>query len=392
LRHEGARWQTEVERALLGRSRLNGSFVYASDGPRPKLMGRLGGESLEFADLGPAIGTPATAVPARPGGKVLPDRAFDLPSLRAMDANVAVALDKLDLGSAFAEPIAPLRGRLTLQDGVLTLSELDARTASGQIAGQLSLDGRAQTAQWNADLRWAGVALERWIKQSRAKGLPPYLSGSLNGRLQLAGQGRSTAQMLASSTGQVQAFLPHGSISHLAVEAAGIDVAQSLGIWVRGDDALPLSCAVADLSIAKGRVVPRALLFDTDDSTLWMDGSLSLVTEQLDLRLQVAPKDFSPLSLRTPVHVGGSLGDPQLSMEKKPLLKRLLPAALLATLNPLAAILPLIDTGNSQADRQMLEACQRLIHGAQARALQGSRPAVVGRVRQPLARSAAGRD
>ncbi|MET0517388.1 MAG: AsmA family protein [Burkholderiaceae bacterium] len=397
LRHEGARWQTEVERALLGRSRLNGSFVYASDGARPKLMGRLGGESLWFADLGPTIGTaPAPArpgearAPARAGGKVLPDRQFDLPSLRAMDANVAVALDRVDLGSAFAEQIAPVRGRLTLQDGVLTLSELDARTASGQLAGRLSLDGRAQTARWDADLRWAGVALERWIKQGRAKGQPPYVSGSLNGRLQLAGQGRSAAELLASSSGRVQAFLPRGSISHLAVEAAGIDVAQSLGIWVRGDDALPLSCAVADLGIAQGRVVPRALVLDTEDSTLWMDGSLSLVSEQMDLRLQVAPKDFSPLSLRSPVHVGGSLGDPQLSLQAKPLMKRLLPAALLATLNPLAAILPLIDTGNTQADQQMLSACRKLIDSAQARALQRSRPSAVVRVRQQLARSTAG--
>ena len=61
--------------------------------------------------------------------------------------------------------------------------------------------------------------------------------------------------------------------------------------------------------------MPRALVLDTEDSTLWMEGRLSLASEQLDLRLRVAPKDFSPLSLRTPVQISGSLADPQWQLQ-----------------------------------------------------------------------------
>jgi len=365
LNHAGTRWQTEIERALLGRSRLLGSFSYETAGPRPKLSGRLGGASLWFADLGPTVGVPAAADPApvnARAGKVLPDRQFDLPSLRAMDADVQVALDRIDLGSAFAEPIVPASAQLLLQDGVLSLRQLDARTARGRLGGDITLDGRATLALWTADLNWSGVSLERWIKQTRTRGQPPYLSGELGGRLQLKGQGRSTAELLASAQGRALAYLPRGAISHLALEAAGIDLAQGLGLWVSGDNALPLQCAVADLSVNKGELRPRALVIDTQDSTLWIDGRLSLVSEALDLRLQVAPKDFSPLSLRTPVRIAGNLGAPQISLEAKPLLKRLVPAALLATLNPLAAVLPLIDTGNTASDRAMLQSCGRLLH------------------------------
>lgn len=364
ISHEGERWNADFERATLGRSHLSGNFVYRTGGARPLLTGRLGGASLWFADLGPTIGVPSPAEPDAPrAGRVLPDRKFDLPRLRAMDADVEVALQRVDLGKAFAEAVAPLRGRLVLRDGVLNLSDLDARTARGRIGGGMSLDGRAATALWTADLNWSNVDLERWIRQPRADGQPPYVAGALNGRLQLKGRGRSTAELLGSAQGRALAYLPRGTVSHLAVEAAGIDVAQALGLMLRGDKILPLQCAVADLSIAKGQVMPRTLIADTSDSTLWIDGRISLVDEKLDLRMQVAPKDFSPLSLRSPVHLTGTLADPDLSLEAGPLARRLVPAALLAALNPLAGLLPLIDTGRTPANAEMLLACRRLVAG-----------------------------
>ncbi|MDN3922618.1 AsmA family protein [Roseateles violae] len=359
-------WHVDVERALLGRSRLNGSFDFrpadAGRRQRPLLSGRLGGDSLWFADLAPTIGAPAPEQPAAADGRLLPDRRFDLPSLRAMDANVEVALRRVDLGRYFAVPIAPLNARIVLNDGVLTLSDIDARSASGRIAGRLSLDGREDVALWQARLRWAGVRLEQWIRQGRRPDQPPYVSGLLNGRLALDGRGRSTAELLASASGRAQLHLPSGKISHLAVEAAGIDIAQGLGILVRGDDSLAMQCAVADLNVRRGKVVPTVMLVDTRDSTLFVDGQIALDTEKIDLRLKVLPKDFSPLSLRTPVLVRGSLADPDVSLEPKPLMVKLLPAALLAAIHPLAALLPLIDDGEDKDghERALLQSCQRL--------------------------------
>jgi uncharacterized protein involved in outer membrane biogenesis len=84
---------------------------------------------------------------------------------------------------------------------------------------------------------------------------------------------------------------------------------------------------------------------------LWVDGSLSLASEALDLRVVVTPKDFSPLALRTPLQVRGSFGDPSISLDKGKLGTRLGASALLALINPLAALIPLVDVGNS-ADAQ----------------------------------------
>jgi uncharacterized protein involved in outer membrane biogenesis len=350
-----------------------------------------------LADLGPAVGAPpkdagkgaapkgpavaasgassapasaaAPPTPTRGPGRVLPDRPFDLPSLRAMDANVLIDIDDLDLGSTILEPLHPLRTHLTLNDAVLKLTDIDARTGAGTLTGSLQLDGRTAQALWDADLRWRDVRLERWLHQARKPGAaadagaapPPYIAGRLNGRARVAGTGTSTAAILGSLRGNVRMQLVDGSVSHLAVEAAGLDLAQAVGVLIKGDDALPVDCTVADLSAERGVLRPRALVLDTADSTLWADGSLSLATEALDLRLLVSPKDFSPLALRAPVLVRGTFAQPQVTIEKRALAGRVGAAAALAFVNPLAAVLPFFDIGNDEDARRALQACRALV-------------------------------
>ncbi len=284
---------------------------------------------------------------------MIPDRRFDLPSLRAMDANVLIDVAYLDLGTSLLEPLRPLRTHLRLQSGVLSLSDIDARTAEGELAGSLQLDGRAQQATWTTDLRLQGVRLERWLHQARGNGKPPYVSGRMDGQVKLNGKGRSTAEILASLDGGMRFHLRGATLSHLAIEAAGLDVAQALGVFVKGDESLKIDCNVADLVIENGTAKPRIFVIDTQDSTLWVDGSLSLANETFNLTVVASPKDFSPLTLRTPIHVKGTFAHPAISVDAGKLGAKVGAAALLSLLNPLAAVLPFIDTGsNDDANRE----------------------------------------
>ena len=378
---QGVVWNVVAEQLAIGESRIAGAFTYDPRPARPMLAGRLTGSKLLLADLGPAVGTapPSTTTTAQPAkdkpvdakpasarptnakpGRVLPDRPFDLPALRAMDANVLVDIANLDLGSDILEPLKPLRTHLVLIDGVLTLRDIDARTGQGSLGGMVQLDGRAAQALWTANLRWSGVRLESWIHQARANGAPPYITGNLNGQARVAGQGKSTAAILGSLHGGVRMFLVNGSISHLAIEAAGLDLAQGLGVLIKGDDALPVQCTVADLAADQGVLRPKVLVLDTRDSTLWVDGSLSLASEAMDLRVVVTPKDFSPLALRTPVHLRGTFANPSVSLEKGTLGAKLGAAALLGLINPVAALIPLIDVGDSEDAKRGAADCQAL--------------------------------
>ena len=378
LAKNGRIWNVVIDQATIGASRVSGAFVYDVSRPHPLLSGRLKGSTVLLADLGPALGAPVPGQPAavpqalpdrsaRARGKVLPDRPFDLAALRAMDANVLVEIADLDLGSHLLQPLKPVRTQVVLQAGVLTLRAIDARTAQGRLGGEVRLDGRQAIALWTSDLNWHDVRLEHWVHQSRTAGAPPYVSGRLNGRARLSGQGRSTAAILGSMRGGVQMHLLDGSVSHLAIEAAGLDLAQGLGVLIKGDDALPVQCAVADLVAEKGVLRPRVLVLDTTDSTVLIDGSLSLATEALDLRVVVSPKDFSPLAFRTPIHVRGSFAQPSVSVESSKLAARVGAAALLALLNPLAALVPLMDPGSVEDAQHGLAACETLRQRARSR-------------------------
>ena len=369
-------WRVIADRATVGESRLSAALTFDARPKVPELSGEVHGPRVLLADLAPAIGAEPprarSAAPVTSGPNVLPDKPFDLPSLRAMNANVLLAFDRVELGHLFATPLSPLKTHLTLRDGKLRLDDLVARTAEGNMRGNVSLDGTGQAALWATDLRWNEVRLERWIKQQRSDNAPPYVSGRLAGRAQLRGEGKSTAQILGSLDGSLRTSIREGKMSHLAIEAAGIDVAQLLGVMIKGDDDLPIQCALVDLKANAGVLTPRAMVVETTDSNIWVDGKVSLRDESMDLRAVVSPRDFSPLALRTPLHVRGTFSDPVISLEKAPLARKAAMAVLLGLVNPFAALIPLVDPGS---DDEHDETCAALLE----RARKAAPPAPVNR-------------
>lgn len=360
-------WNVDVATARIGSSDLSGKFKYDPSPQIPSLSGELNGKRLVLADLAPAFGTRREdgSIVAPPPGKIIPDHPLDLPSLNKMDANIMVKFDHVDLGNAFAKPIRPLQADLTIYRGKLTLAEIDARTADGSLAGLISVDAHQDTPhasggappQWRIDLNWKNIDLEKWLKvseerkrQAKRKGNPEappaYVTGMLNGRTNLDGQGNSTHALLASLDGDVSMYIRKGTISHLLIELLGIDLAQSLGILLTKDHSLPMQCAVMDFGAQQGVVKPRVALIDTRVTLVLIDGNVDLAREQFNLRLTAKPKNVSPFTLRSPIRVKGTFLNPAATPEGGPIAARAAGSVALAFVNPLAALLPFIDLGS----------------------------------------------
>lgn len=348
LRRDAKTWTARISSATIGNSHLTGEFEYAGSQHPPLLSGQLLGTSLILADLGPTVGAnKAPAEGAKQGAdKVLPEQPFDLPALRAMNADVKINIDNLDLSSSIVKPLRPLRAHLTLTNGVLKIDKIEANTEQGQLTGVVQLDGREALALWDLNLNWKGIELEQWLNLKNPQDQTPYITGKVNGLAKLKGQGRSTAEILGSLEGQVRTEVEGGTLSHLVVEAAGLDAAEALGVWFRGDDDLRMKCALADLEAREGVLRPKVFVVDTQDSALWINGSVSLKTEALDLQVAVTPKDFSPMSLRTPLLISGTMAAPDVSLKKGPLAAKVAGAALLSLVNPFAALIPFLDAGS----------------------------------------------
>ena len=383
--HTAGVWQLKAERATIGRSKLGGDFSFDTRISPPLLRGQLNGTRLMLADLGPAVGTPTVALAASAAKptRVLPQRQLDLPSLRAMNADVQVNIDLLDLGSEAIAPLGQLKTQLLLDGGVLQLQALQAVVAGGRFKGSSRLDARSEPAQWALDLRFDKVDVAGWLRglkpaaasattgppakaapaqsaalkqrrdQARQGGDQPvlsYLTGQLSGAVVTTGAGRSTAEILATLDGRAQLLLRDGTLSHLITEAAGLDLAQALGVLVRGDQPLPIRCARLDLDVKQGVAQPRLAVIDNEDSTLRITGKVDLRDESLALQVITHPKDFSPLTFRAPITVSGTLGAPVLGLNSEQLAAKVLGSVALGLLlSPLAAWLPLIDVGSRES-------------------------------------------
>ncbi|HYJ97875.1 MAG TPA: AsmA family protein, partial [Burkholderiaceae bacterium] len=386
LAHDAGVWHLVAERATIGASRLGGDFRYDTRNKPPRLSGQLSGPRLSLADLGPSIGAETGGTPKRPApdaqqrnGRVLPQRQFDVPSLRAMDADVQVAVDELDFDTSAMASMRGLRAHVLLNRGVLELQNLKASVAGGQASGTTRLDSNANPPKWGAQVHFGGVDIAGWLRGARTpegkqkepastntralkqqreqarqqpeRPPPAYVTGVLEADFNLTGAGRSTAQILGSMDGRSDITLRDGTLSHLVTEALGLDIAQALGVVIRGDRPLPLRCARFTFGVNDGVFKVERGVLDNPDTTIRVGGSVNLRTEALGLVARARPKDVSPVSLRSPITITGTLSEPQLGVQGKRLTGRLLGAIALGSVFPPLALLPLFDPGEGeQAD------------------------------------------
>jgi AsmA family protein len=353
LKQVEQRWQLLGAQATVGRSRFGGDFDFDASAQPPRLSAQVAGPRLFLADLGPSIGVAARdAKAAQPkkdakDGRVLPQRRFDLPTLRAMQADVSLRFDELSLGDALAS-LRDVSTRLRLEGGVLHIEGLQALVAGGKFAADSTLDSNAEPARWQARVEMSNVEVSRWLRLAEPGKVPP-LSGALQASVQVSGRGESTAALLSTLDGRATARLRDGTVSHLVTEGAGLDMAQALGVVLRGDRALPLRCAAFDMALKDGRATIQRGVIDNRDSTIRVGGRVNLGNEALELVARSRPKDFSPLSLRTPITVTGTLEEPKLGLRTSRLAGRVLGGLILgAVAAPVAALLPLMDAGEPE--------------------------------------------
>ena len=353
LQRDHERWRYEKFSGRVGDSDLAGDVEIDVAGERPRLTANLLSRRLDFDDLAGFIGAPprtggnetanaeqkaqAAQLAAKP--TVLPDTPYNLGKLRAMDADVRWKAERIN---APRLPLDDMDAHLLLDNGLLRLEPLNFGVAGGDIRSTIRMDARRPqiSTTLNASLR--RVQLGQLFPDAK---LAEQASGGIGGTIHLSGTGNSIAAMLGSSNGDVGLGMGRGHIGNLLMELAGLDVAESLKFLFTGDKQIPLRCAFGDFSVRNGLMQSRALAFDTTDTLVIGEGSISLKQEQLDLLLRPRPKDRSILALRSPLHIGGSFKDPSFRPDFKALGIRGAIALTLASITPPAALLATIETG-----------------------------------------------
>jgi len=356
LDKQGLLWSVKQIKGVLGKSDLSGALTFDRSKPVPLLTGKVQSRVLDFEDLGPMIGLPSDnvpaamatkAVPAAKGpsraGRVLPDAKLDFSRLQAMNADVQYSA--ADIRHVKALPLDSMSAHIKLNGGLLELEPVKLGVAGGQLAGRLAINSTTSPSTIESRLDARAIQLNQLFPtiESTKSSL-----GRISGQIDLKGRGTSTAQVLATSSGNVAFLMGSGEISNILLEFMGLDGGEIIKFLVRGDRNVRLRCAAAAFDVRQGLMTSRAFVLDTADTVVKGTGQISLADESLDLVLYPSPKDGSILSLRSPLKIGGTFAAPKAGPDKGALAGRAGIALALAAINPLLALAATIETGPGQ--------------------------------------------
>ncbi|VVO87926.1 AsmA family protein [Pseudomonas fluorescens] len=320
----GAVYRYEAFNGKIGESDIHGSLTYVASQPRPKLSGSLLSEQLLFADLAPLIGADSNAKQQVRGGdskqptdKVLPVEEFRTERWRDMDADVEFTGKRIIHSEKL--PINDLFTHLVLTDGVLSLEPLRFGVAGGNLEAQIRLNGRTEPMEGQAKI----TARKFKLKQLFPTFEPMKTSfGELNGDADISGRGNSVAKLLGSANGNLKMLINDGAISRELMELAGLNVGNYVVGKIFGDKEVKINCAAADFDIKTGLATTRLFVFDTENAIVYIDGTVNMATEQLDLTITPESKGWRLISLRSPLYVRGKFIKPQAGVKAVPLMLR----------------------------------------------------------------------
>jgi len=347
----------------VGTSDLAGTLQFDLGGKRAFMHGELESHVLDLADLGPLVGT------QEPRAKgVLPDMPFDSDRWDSIDADVKIKAGSIKRPKQL--PLEDLAARIQMRDKVLTLEPFEFGIAGGRIAGTIKLDGQKDPIAATTNLRVKDLSLAKLfptIKESEGS------IGDINGLIELAGRGDSVAEMLGASDGKVGIYLDGGKISRFMMELVAMDVWGIARVKLKGDQPVDIRCGIADFGVKDGLMRTNAFVFDTQVVDVQGDGTVNLKSEGLDLTLDPHPKDKSIASLNSPLYIRGTFGAPKFSPDWKKLTAKGAGALVMGILNPLLAVLPLLQEGKDKESP-----CAALIAEATKSARQSAADAKAG--------------
>ncbi|HET6655823.1 MAG TPA: AsmA family protein [Gammaproteobacteria bacterium] len=369
LSHSGHTWRFADFEGHVGDSDLEGDVAYIQRQPRPLLRGHLTSKLLDLEDFGGLVGAQPNTQPGEthaeavreqqareakePG--IVPSTPFHRNRLRAMDADIHFYGEEIR-GRQW--PFQDLKMHLVLKDGKLTINPANFGVAGGQVVADIMFNSRKDPPHATAHIKLARLALERLFP---ALPMMENSRGLFGGRAVLDARGDSMDSLLGTMDGQVGFALTDGRINQELIELAGLDIAEFLGLVVIGGDQVPIRCAVGDFKITNGVMKTKVLVFDTTDTVIYAGGTINLGREKLDVTVRPRPKDVSIAAVRGPIHIGGTFKSPSIQPSEETIVRGAAAIALAAAIGPLAALVPLIETGPGHNSN-----CQGLIKKARS--------------------------
>ncbi|MBI3127834.1 MAG: AsmA family protein [Candidatus Tectomicrobia bacterium] len=313
-------FQADNLKLALGGTDLAGKAGVNLKGAKPLITAELASKRAVLADF---LGAPEGGKAAGGGqkksaarkGKVFPNDPLPLDALGLLDADVRYTAGEVVAPGATLREVA---ARLVLRGGKLSVQPFTAKVAGGEAAGGLSLDAGTKAAA--AGMKVKGLELGALLKEA---GHRDWVSGRADLAVDLKGRGASVAAIMASLNGETKFVMANGRASTAGLDYAIGGFTQVLGTLLsKGTDKVALNCAVSDFLVRDGVATSRALVVDSEFSTIAGEGKIDLGRETLDMKVTPRPKSAT-LNLSVPVNIQGTLANPKVRPDELAVARRL---------------------------------------------------------------------
>jgi uncharacterized protein involved in outer membrane biogenesis len=338
-----------------GQSRVNGDVQLDLRPERPMISGKIEAPVVAQEDFNGLFKTDErykaeNEAPKAPG-QYFSDKRIDVSVMKLADVDLRFLVNHYR-GEKMGRAIHAWDATIKMDNGNLRIDPARFAVASGHIGGRFLIDGRKLPLDADIELGAKRVNLNT-LFAPLSKEIPVFdmkpsdmARGVLTGQLDLKMKGSTPMELARSAQGPIELAIEDGALSGTAIEAFGLDLTQTISNWFKDHPLYEIQCALTAFEAKDGVIGTKTFLISTKDTSIIGKGEVNLVANKVDYKLQAHVHDFSVGSLRSPITIKGKLNDLEVNLEREELLTRSgLAVALGALVNPIAALVPLIEPG-----------------------------------------------
>jgi uncharacterized protein involved in outer membrane biogenesis len=287
---------------MIGKTDLSGDVSVRPGEPHWLIDADLASRHLDLQDF---IAAPADGDPGLNDPRLFPAKPLPYRWIGKVDIIAKLAVDELVRGDTTLQA-ATLDGAISA--GRLTLDSLRFGYAGGQVAlkgtGDVNPAVPVWTLQGSARRLAGGGTLQRLLGLSMVSG------GQADADFGLAASGRSLRDIASSLDGNAGINLVDGHIDDGLLRLFLTDLTQAV---TAGNRAGQLRCMTAIFNFTDGLGRSRTFVADTGAAVVVGDGDVNLRNETIHMTFEPSAKDVSLAALAVPVHVTGSLAEPDVT-------------------------------------------------------------------------------
>ncbi len=172
------------------------------------------------------------------------------------------------------------------------------------------------------------------------------LQGKIDASIDINSFGTSSQELANNASGKITAVMTEGSLADAPIDLLASNLLVELMPGKAKQDHTKIECLFVQFSANEGVFNSDAILLNTENIVMTINGSIDLSKEKLNLLLIPKPKNIELFTLDSNIRVKGNLQDPSFSLDKGSVFKKLLKSAATIALGPAALAVPFANMGN----------------------------------------------